>query len=173
MTTRPLPAHKLQSLLNFRHISKVAAALAFALLASALSAPAQTGSVQSGPAAAQARPATTYKVVVDVAQSGDAFDRAIGSVRNLLKALGPDHVTVEVVAHSAGIKLLVAADNANTAELTELAKQGVIFAACENSMRANHLTKADLLPFAVPVDAGVAELVRRQHEGYAYVYIPN
>lgn len=124
------------------------------------------------PAAAQAKPEPTYKVVVDVAQSGDAFPRAIGSVRNLLKALGPDHVEVEVVAHAAGINLLVAAANNYTAELTELSKEGVRFAACENSMRANHLTKADLLPFATPVDSGVAELVRRQHEGYSYVYIP-
>ncbi|MHB1022622.1 MAG: DsrE family protein [Acidobacteriaceae bacterium] len=124
-------------------------------------------------ATAQPKSAPTYKVVVDVAQSGDAFPRAIGSVHNLLKALGPDHVEVEVVAHSAGINLLVAAANSYTAELTELSKEGVHFAACENSMRANHLTKADLLPFAVPVDSGVAELVRRQHEGYVYLYIPN
>ena len=124
-------------------------------------------------AAGQAKAETTYKVVVDVAQAGDAYDRTINSVRNLLKALGAEHVTVEVVAHAAGINLLVAANNSHTAELAELARQGVQFAACENSMRANHLTKADLLPFATPVDAGVAELVRRQHEGYAYLYMPN
>ena len=145
----------------------------FALTATLLAITAAPFAPQSASAQVKAEVTATYKVVVDVAQAGDAYDRTIRSVRNLLKALGPDHVTVEVVAHAAGINLLVAANNTHTAELEELAKQGVQFAACENSMRANHLTKADLLPFATPVDAGVAELVRRQHEGYAYLYMPN
>jgi intracellular sulfur oxidation DsrE/DsrF family protein len=123
--------------------------------------------------AKQPKPAVKYKVVVDVSQTGDAFPRAIGSVRNILKSLGPQNVEVEVVAHAGGINLLVATANSFTAELTALSKEGVRFAACENSMRANHLTRADLLPFAVPVDSGVAELVRRQQQGYAYLFIPD
>ena len=174
-----IPARFVQNAPSFRSVATLLCPLLLLATASSLpaqpaptqAAPVQTDSTQTAPAPPES--AISYKVVVDVAQSGDAFDRAIGSVRNLLKALGPDHVKVEVVAHSAGINLLVAANNANTADLTELARQGVVFAACENSMRAHHLTKADMLPFAVPVDAGVAELVRRQHEGYSYLYIPN
>jgi intracellular sulfur oxidation DsrE/DsrF family protein len=45
----------------------------------------------------------------------------------------------------------------------------VTFAACENTMRRMNVTREMLLPFAVTVDAGVAELVRKQEAGWAYI----
>jgi intracellular sulfur oxidation DsrE/DsrF family protein len=36
-------------------------------------------------------------------------------------------------------------------------------------MRALKVTTEDLFPFAAQVDSGVAELVRKQEAGYAYI----
>jgi intracellular sulfur oxidation DsrE/DsrF family protein len=36
-------------------------------------------------------------------------------------------------------------------------------------MRKQNLTKEQLLPFAVTVDSGVAEVVRKQEAGWAYL----
>jgi intracellular sulfur oxidation DsrE/DsrF family protein len=41
--------------------------------------------------------------------------------------------------------------------------------ACQNSMRGFHLEATDLVPGMTPVPSGVVELIRRQHDGYAYV----
>jgi intracellular sulfur oxidation DsrE/DsrF family protein len=53
--------------------------------------------------------------------------------------------------------------------LKEAADKGVILAACQNTMRAMNVKTEDLFPFAVQVDAGVAELVRKQEAGWAYI----
>ena len=44
-----------------------------------------------------------------------------------------------------------------------------MFAACENTMRKKKVTKEPLLPFVTTVDSGVAEVVRKQEEGWAYI----
>jgi uncharacterized protein len=46
---------------------------------------------------------------------------------------------------------------------------GVVFAACQNTMRAMHVTKDDLLGVATTVDAGVAELTRKEEAGWSYI----
>lgn len=36
-------------------------------------------------------------------------------------------------------------------------------------MKRMRVTKEELLPFAVTVDSGVAEVVRKQEEGWSYI----
>ena len=59
--------------------------------------------------------------------------------------------------------------NDNHARMEDLARAGVVFAACENTMKKKNVTKEDLLPFAKTVDSGVAEVVRKQEGGWAYL----
>jgi hypothetical protein len=54
--------------------------------------------------------------------------------------------------------------------LKQLADSGVTLAACQNAMRFLKVTTEDLFPFAAQVDSGVAELVRRQKEGWQYIH---
>lgn len=50
-----------------------------------------------------------------------------------------------------------------------LSEDGVVFAACENTMQKMNVTKEQLLPFVVTVDSGVAQVVRRQEQGWSYI----
>jgi uncharacterized protein len=45
----------------------------------------------------------------------------------------------------------------------------VIFAGCENTMQREKLEKKDLIEQATTVDSGVAEVVRKQTAGWAYL----
>jgi intracellular sulfur oxidation DsrE/DsrF family protein len=76
---------------------------------------------------------------------------------------------VEVVFFGEGINML-----RNTGGYSSLLKQlsdsGVIIAACQNAMRSRGLKTEDLVPFATQVDAGVAELTRKQEAGWAYIH---
>ena len=77
---------------------------------------------------------------------------------------------MQVVAHGKGLGMLVAATNPDLRErMQKLHDGGVVFAACENTMRKKKVTKEQLLPFVTTVDSGVAEVVRKQEAGWAYV----
>ena len=53
--------------------------------------------------------------------------------------------------------------------LRKLADGGVASVACETTMRKEKITKDQLLPFVTTVDSGVAEVVRKQEQGWSYI----
>ena len=55
------------------------------------------------------------------------------------------------------------------AELNWLQNGGVVFAACSNTLRGFHIDVKQLIPGVLVVDSGVAEVVRRQEQGWAYL----
>ena len=57
------------------------------------------------------------------------------------------------------------------AEVLALQQAGVILAQCENSMKAQNLTKDDMLPYISYVPTANGELIIRQAEGWALVHL--
>ena len=89
------------------------------------------------------------------------------NVTNILKE-APD-TQVEVVCHGAGIGLVEKARTDHAEAVEALAKKGVKFVACENTMRRNSIRKEDLLPGVGTVPSGAVEVIRKQQkDGYAY-----
>jgi intracellular sulfur oxidation DsrE/DsrF family protein len=76
---------------------------------------------------------------------------------------------VEVVFFGDGINML-RKTTGYAGQLKRLADSGVIIAACQNAMRSRNLKTEDLVPFATQVDAGVAELARKQEASLAYIH---
>ncbi|MBI3884207.1 MAG: DsrE family protein [Opitutae bacterium] len=117
---------------------------------------------------------TAYRAVFDVTMDGiEKWDGVLQVIENVQRALGAENVTIEVVAHGRAIGLVVAKTSAEhpalQARIAKLHAQGIIFGACQNTMRHLKLEKKDLVEEAVPVDAAVAELIRKQAEGWAYI----
>ncbi len=88
------------------------------------------------------------------------------NVTNMLKAEGGRAVIV-VVAHG-GIALVVRDKSPDAAEVQRLIKEGVKFAACENTLKEKGIPKESLLPGVTTVPSGAVEVVRRQQEGFGY-----
>lgn len=110
-----------------------------------------------------------HKVVIQLNTADTAsWSSTIGNIRNLQK-IWPNNISIEVVAHGKGLDLIVASKTHLANDVNALSKEGVVFAACENSMRKHNVTKADLLPVAITVPSGVAELVLKQEQGWAYL----
>jgi intracellular sulfur oxidation DsrE/DsrF family protein len=66
--------------------------------------------------------------------------------------------------------MLMKTNTASAAHIAELANAGVSFAACENTMRRGlNVSRSDLLPVAVTVPSGVAEVVLKQEAGWSYL----
>jgi intracellular sulfur oxidation DsrE/DsrF family protein len=119
------------------------------------------------PCSAQAE---KHRVVLDVnTVLYDGWAQAIVNAQSLLTVFGRDHVQIEVVVRGPGLSMLMKSDTEFGEKLAALAGQGVQFAACGQTLASSHSGPEELLTFAVVVDSGVAELVRREESGWSYI----
>ena len=88
------------------------------------------------------------------------------NVTNILKE--EKDAAVVVVCHGGGIGLLVKDKSEHADEVARLIKEGVRFAACENTLRDKSIPKANLLPGVATVPSGAVEVIRKQQDGYGY-----
>ena len=114
--------------------------------------------------------AEKHRVVFQVISEGDEqWDAVLGNVENMREAFGPENTEVAVIIHGKGLGMVVAANNEHAERMKKLADGGVGFVACENTMRKKKVGKEQLLPFVTTVDSGVAEVVRKQEQGWSYI----
>jgi len=101
--------------------------------------------------------------------SGDSTEQAAvtSQVRNI-RTVWPN-AQIEVVCHGGGLELLIASKSKAAKSVADWSAQGVVFAACNNSMRRLNVKKEDLLPAAVIVPSALVELVQKQEAGWAYL----
>jgi len=115
-------------------------------------------------------PPPKHRVVIEVNVSGTIpYGVVLNNAANLRKAFAPEPVRIEIVCHGAGLDLLLKRLNPLATRVSALAKVGVMFAACGNTVRGRHLSKTKLLPFVRIVPSGVTEVVRRQEAGWSYL----
>ena len=141
------------------HPSRV---LTIILLAAAVAATA------IAPAHAQSSPARA-RVVLQMSDADPAkWNLALNNAKNIQTDLGAANVDVELVAYGPGIGMLKA-DSLVANRIDEALGAGVKVVACENTMRGQKLTQADLLGKIGYVPAGVVELMQKQQQGWAYI----
>lgn len=113
-----------------------------------------------------------HRVVFQLS-SGDTLTQR-GLLKNLHNLLTewPD-AQIEVVSHSQGLDFVLAKESVFAKEINALGKKGVVFVACENTLRSRKLDKSALLPGITTVPSGVAEIVKKQEEGWSYLKAGN
>lgn len=157
-------AHQVHAIRNATALSAaIAVCLTLAFSASAHAADA----VQ--PNAAAGKTIRMEKVVLQVSD-GDPkkWNLALNNAKNIQDALGKDKVDIELVAYGPGIDMLKLESTAGN-RVNDAVAGGVKVVACENTMDAQKLTKADMLKSISYVPAGVIELMKKQRQGYAYI----
>jgi intracellular sulfur oxidation DsrE/DsrF family protein len=143
--------------------SRRTAAKTLVLAAAGVAASAAAGASNAAPANAR------YKAVFQVSDADPAkWKLTLNNMRNAQAELGADNVVIELVAFGPGIGILKA-DAEVAPRVGEAAQAGIAVLACENTIRGMQLTRAQLHPQAGSVPSGVAHLIRRQNEGYAYI----
>lgn len=109
------------------------------------------------------------KVVFQVSDNDVAkWNLTLNNVRNVQADLGADKVDVEVVVYGPGIGMLKM-DSPVAQRVAEALGKKVKVVACENTMKGQKLTRADMLTDIGYVPAGVVELMQKQSQGYAYI----
>lgn len=122
--------------------------------------------------AATMQPAAQHRIVFELTSAGpETWNALLNNVENVRQALGEERTKVEVVVHGNGLGFVKPGDRQLGVRMKQLAEAGVVFAACENTMRRQNVSKADLLPFVTTVDSGVAEIVRKQEAEWSYLRV--
>jgi len=130
---------------------------------------AMTGATLLAGGCASAPPEPKPQIVMQVSE-GDAakWNLALNVASNAQKEIGADKIQVEIVAFGPGVGMLKF-DAVTANRVNDAIKSGVKMVACENSMGAQKLVKADMNQAISYVPAGVIEIMNRQQEGWAYV----
>lgn len=109
------------------------------------------------------------RVVIQVSDGDQAkWGLAFNNAKNLQADLGTSNVDIEIVAYGPGIGMLKL-DSPVASRVDEATDAGVKIVACENTMKGQSLTRADMLNRIGFVPAGVVEIMQRQQQGWAYL----
>jgi intracellular sulfur oxidation DsrE/DsrF family protein len=110
-----------------------------------------------------------HKVVIQLNTSDTlVWHGALKNISNIQTALGPS-TQIELVAHGSGIGILIDGKTTQKAQIAALAATGVLFKACENTIRERKIDRTTILSQVGTVPSGVAEVVLKLEAGWAYL----
>lgn len=108
------------------------------------------------------------RIVWDMSARDTAEHSAIfRQVNNVLTA--DPAARIEVVFHGNAIWVLTKDSSIHAQRIQKDLQRGVIFAACNNSMRRLKVDASQLLPGITIVPVAMIELARKQQEGWSYL----
>ena len=112
-----------------------------------------------------------HRVVMHLNSGDEKVQRgALNNIRNLYQEVGREHLLVELVVHGAGLPLLTKKDSTLAPELAQLkTAYDVEFTACSNTMKAQGLTRADLLEQVNLTVPAMVRLMELQEQGWVYI----
>ena len=112
-----------------------------------------------------------HRVVMHLNSGEEKVQRgALNNIRNLYQEVGREHLLVELVVHGAGLTLLTKKDSTLATELAQLkTAYDVEFTACSNTMKAQSLTRADLLDQVDRTVPAMVRLMELQEQGWVYI----
>ena len=93
---------------------------------------------------------------------------AFGAARNVQKTYGKNNSVIELVAFGPGVNLFTL-DSESGQRIDAALKEGIQIVICENTLKSQNMSEADLLPGLSYVPAGILHLMQRQKQGYAYI----
>jgi intracellular sulfur oxidation DsrE/DsrF family protein len=109
-----------------------------------------------------------HKIIYDINAADTAAQSTIFRQFNNILTVAPD-AQIEVVYHGQAITGLVK-DKSYFAEKIKMAQQkGVIFAACNNSLKRVKIDPSMVLPGVIVVPVAILELSAKQQDGWSYI----
>jgi len=96
------------------------------------------------------------------------WNLTLNNVKNVQQELGAANVEIEIVTYGPGINMLKFESTVSD-RVDEALKTGIKIVACENTMKAMKVGKADMMSTIGYVPGGVIEIIKKQNEGYAYI----
>lgn len=88
-------------------------------------------------------------------------------LRNMLEAAPT--LQMEVVCHGPGMDLLMSDRSIVADKVKQFSERGIVFLACENTIKERALERSKVLSEAGFVKAGIIHIVERQEQGWSYI----
>ena len=113
-----------------------------------------------------------HKIIFQLT-SGDttAHKQLIKQFNNIL-SVSPS-TKIEIVCHGAGLDMLVLDKTIVADKIKILADKGVVFNACEFSIKERKADRTQIIKSAGFVPAGIIEIVSKQEQGWSYIKAGN
>jgi hypothetical protein len=119
------------------------------------------------------------KVLFHVSEGNpEHLKTVLDEVENLMKFYRQTQqkARVEVITNGGGLSLLMAGISPYAERIQRMQKEynDLTFVACQNTIERIQQElglQAKLLPGVVVIDSGVAQIMRRQHQGWAYIQV--
>ncbi len=109
-----------------------------------------------------------HRIVIQFTSGDTAVHKMLlRQLGNILNAA--PNSKVEVVCHGPGISLLQKSKAAFPDKVVDYRTKGIQFVACENTLKEKKIDKADIMPEAGFVPAGIIEIVKKQEQGWSYI----
>lgn len=113
-----------------------------------------------------------HKIVFQLT-TGDttAHKQLIKQFNNIL-SVSPS-TKIEVVCHGAGLDMLISDKTIVEDKIKLLSEKGVVFNACEFSIKERKVDRTKIIQVASFVPAGIIEIVSKQEQGWSYIKAGN
>ena len=113
-----------------------------------------------------------HKIIFQLT-SGDttAHKQLIKQFNNIL-SVSPS-TKIEIVCHGAGLDMLVLDRTILADKIKILSDKGVVFNACEFSIKERKVDRTQIIKSAGFVPAGIIEIVSKQEQGWSYIKAGN
>ena len=117
---------------------------------------------------AHAQEKTGHRIAMQLV-SGDTLVHKglMRQLGNMLEAAPT--MQLEVICHGPGMDMLMSDRSVVQEKVKEFAGKGIVFLACENTIKERKLDRAAVLPEVGFVNAGIIHIVERQEEGWSYI----
>lgn len=123
----------------------------------------------AGAPAAIAKPDAKQGVVIQVSDDDPKnWNQALNVIKNVQAEYGKDKVNIELVVFGRGAGMLKF-DSPLASRIDDALASGANVSMCQNTMKGQKLTEADMHPKIGYVKAGVIEIIEKSREGWTVV----
>ena len=109
-----------------------------------------------------------HKIVFQLASDDSVVHKGLMKQLNNVLTAAPD-AKIEVVCHGPGIYMLIKDKNTVHDKIQELKTRGIVFAACENTLKDRNISKDKVIAEAVFVPSALIEIITKQEQGWSYI----
>lgn len=110
-----------------------------------------------------------HKIVMQLADNDPQVQKGLLKQLTNLKDGYGDEVLIEVVCHGPGLDLLHSERSSHREKLLELKDRGIIFIACENTLKGRNIPREAIMPEFDFVPMGIGEIIEKQEAGWSYI----
>jgi intracellular sulfur oxidation DsrE/DsrF family protein len=112
---------------------------------------------------------TPHKLVIQMVDNNPKVQNGLIKQLNNLKNGYGEEITIEVVCHGPGLDFLHKERSEYREELLALKERGIIFVACENTLKGRDIPREAIMEEFDFVPMGIGEVMEKQEQGWSYV----